>query len=675
MTSTLVPPDQAGYRIAEAFKRGSCCNLLVQEQRAFKDGEWLSLGTIAVPSNPKSDDLNETPANVASFEWTIPDEQSVESDLAALLEVTPEHNDYAKIDRVLNQIATIGFRAGLLHPMFDPDAIEEMVAGRATSVVADTSGVLQGALDFVVRYLYPAARVKIPAIAHMELANLTDRFLTIRRNNERKARRGGSNRLRTNELIEHLTSQGGQRVLLRLELQADAEVERTYLLGDPLRSAFQPDRDSTMSDLNLSVPIRAYADRLILEAARHHQAQSQPGHAVRLLTGDHGLGKMAMAEGIRPLYFKAVTSRDFFGLRLSSHTYHPFNGDVQGVTLTQVLWELATAFGAARLQWEDGRHVTISTMDHGAAWSPFQSLDDLLWFSSADAADDGASPQLRTSSAVSSRTRTAGDTPSATSRLGAPPQRMNVDRLLRLICTLADNQVLDFTQAVSTLGVRHNRGAGEYRRFLVSAGLMDVEGGRWVAGPSLPTLAAELRNQNAAAFREALLLAPSFTAFHARVTRSAPGSAISLTDLSRGAVTYRKLGEMALICASVGRALYATPAKPAAGAFARIAVRRFKELDTGDGLVSTGRWLEALIRRDGIHPEVARQALQQASDAGLLRRSTEGSTTQTAHDDHVVHVLRIDSDGMPIAMPVRLYRGDYLIPGKASVSLRIEEWP
>ena len=67
--------------------------------------------------------------------------------------------------------------------------------------------------------------------------------------------------------------------------------------------------------------------------------------------------------------------------------------------------------------------------------------------------------------------------------------------------------------------------------------------------------------------------------------------------------------------------------------------------------------------------------MQQASEAGLLRRSTEGSTTQTAHDDHVVHVLRTDSDEMPIAMPVRLYRGDYLIPGKASVSLRIEGRP
>ena len=674
MTPTLVTPDQAAQRIAAAFKRKSCCNLLVQEQRAFKDGEWLPLGAISVPSNPKSDDGNGPPPNVDSYEWTIPDEQSVESALAALLEVAQEHSDYAKIDRALNQTATTAFRAGLLHPMFDPDAIEEMAAARATSVVVDTSGVLQGALDFVVRYLYPATRVKIPAIAHMEIANFADRFLAIRRSNERRARRGGGKLLHADELIEHLRSQGGQRVLLRLELQADAEVERTYLLGDPLRSAFQPDRDSAVSDLNLSVPIRAYADRLILEAARHHQAQSQPGHAVRLLTSDHGLGKMAMAEGIRPLYFKAVTSRGFFGARLSSHTFHPFNGDVQSVTLTRVLWELATGFGAARLQWEDRSHVTISTMNHDAPWSPFQSLDDLLWFSSTDAAD-GASPPLRPVTAASSSTRTADDTSSATAGIGAPLQRMNVNSLLRLICTLADNGALDLLRAVSALGVRHNRGAGDYRRFLVSAGLIGTEGGRWVAKPSLQVLADQLRNEDAAAFRAALLLAPSFASFHARVTQTEPGRAIGLAGLARGAATYRRLGEMALICASVGRELYATPTTPAPGPFARIAVRRFKELDRGDGLVSAGRWMEALIRRDGIHPEVARQALEHASDIGLLRRSTEGSTTQTAHDDHVVHVLRTDSDGMPVSLPVRLYRGDYLIPGKASVSLRIEERP
>ena len=119
-------------------------------------------------------------------------------------------------------------------------AIEQMPFRRSTTVVADTSGVLQGALDFVARYLHPAARVKVPAIAQMEIANQADRFLRIRRARKAKGH--------VRELMEHLTSQGGQRALLRLELHSDTEVERTYLLGDPLRSAFGKDSDPDLRD-------------------------------------------------------------------------------------------------------------------------------------------------------------------------------------------------------------------------------------------------------------------------------------------------------------------------------------------------------------------------------------------------------------------------------------------
>lgn len=661
----LVSQDQAAYRIADAFKRGPCCQVCVQEQRAFKDNEWLPLGTISLPSSQIDDEGDAATAGVAAFTWNVANADSVKSDLAKLLDVSQDQarQDHSKIASTLNQIATIGVRAGLIHPAFDPAAIEEMPRRGATTVVSDTSGVLQGALDFVVRYLYPATRVKVPAIAQMELVNFTDRFLKIRRRNR--------DTLRTDELIEHLKSQGGQRALLRLELQADAEIERTYLLGDPLRSAFQPDKDSALSSLNISVPVAAYADRLILEAARHHQAQSPTGHAVRLLTSDQGLARMALAEGVMPLYFTAVTSPDFFGARLSSHIFHPFNGDVQSVSLTQVLWELATAFGAARLQWEDCSQVTITAMSDEVSWSLFQSLDDLLWFSEADSSDE-ASSAVRATSATNQGTGKSEDVSPAAVGIGVSFQRMNVNHLFRLVCALADNQVLDSAQAGELIGVR-SKTADEYRRFLVSAGLIETEGDRWVATPSVRDLSAALRNQDAAAFRDALMRAPSFAAFHDLIAQSVPGRIIDVSNLSRSAATYRTLGEMALTCAAVGRDLFATPAKPAPGVFAQIALQRFMELDRGEGLVATGRWLEKLIQHDGIHPEVSRDTLEQASDAGLLRLITEGSTTQTAFDNHVVHVLRTDSNGIPVAAPVRLYRGDYLIPGKASVSLRIEK--
>ena len=685
MNAVLVSPDQAASRIAEAFRREPRCRVQVQEQRAFKDDGWLCLGTVSLPPNAPDNEDEQRDATLASaaFEWRLPGVDTVESELASLLEVKQEDNDYSKIARALDQIASIAVRAGLLHPVFDPAAIEEMPFRRATTVVADTSGVLQGALDFVVRHLHPAARVKIPAIVQMEFVNFTDRFFSIRRSNEAKAHRNrdgknGSKLLRANELIEHLKSQGGQRTLLRLELQSDAEIERTYLLGDPLRSAFQRDSDNALRDLNISVSVPAYADRLILEAARHHQAQSEPGHAVRLLTSDQGLARMALAEGMTPLYFTAVKYTDFFGARLTGQTFNPFTGDIHGIPLMQVLWELATAFGATRLRWEDGGAITVSALSDDMSWSPFHSVDDLLWFSEEEASNGTASTSRTDAPTAGSSAETAGKEASKVAGRAARNtsfQRMSVDNLFRLICGLDDNQVLDAEQVAALLQMRNVRKVDEYRRFLLSADLVEIDDDRWMATSLVRPLSAELRNENAAALRDALLKAPSFAAFDAHIAQSEIGHPIDMSGLSRSATTYRMLGELTLICASVARKVYTTPTHPAPDSFAQIALRRFRDLDNGDGLVAAGRWLESLIQHDGIHPEVARRSLEQANEEGLLRRSTEGSTMQTGFDNHVVHVLRVNNGGMPVAKLVHLYRGDYLIPGKASVSLRIEEQP
>lgn len=135
-----------------------------------------------------------------------------------------------------------------------------------------------------------------------------------------------------------------------------------------------------MRDLNLNSPIRSYADRLILEAARHHQAQSGPAHAVRLLTGDQGLARMALIEGVRPLYFNATSASDVFGRLLSGRTFHPFSGYVvRPVPLTALLWELATAFGSARLARDDEGFFEVSALGEHFSWAPYHAEQDLLW--------------------------------------------------------------------------------------------------------------------------------------------------------------------------------------------------------------------------------------------------------------------------------------------------------
>ena len=171
-----------------------------------------------------------------------------------------------------------------------------------------------------------------------------------------------------------------------------------------------------------------------------------------------------------------------------------------------------------------------------------------------------------------------------------------------------------------------------------------------------------------------LLEVPSVAAFANRIGHLARGEPLDVNELGRGSTTYRVLGEVTLICAAIpGSGIYATPNTPEPNEFSRIALRRFSYLDReGSGLVATGEWLEALIQHEGIHPEIARSQLDAASEAGLLRRSTEGSTTQLRFGDRVIHVLRTESR-LPVVKRESLYRGDYLIPGKASVSLRIED--
>jgi len=220
-TPTLLSPSQAEPQVAEMFKSEEGCALSVSEERAFK-GEWLPLGTVSIASAGLDDSALTRLVQRGAFKWRLP---NLDESIATASKLLDAKDDDGRVRKAMNEVASIAARVGLIHPRFDPMAIEQMPFRRSTTIVADTSGVLQGALDFVARYLHPAARVKVPAIAQMEISNQANRFLRIRR-----ARRAKGP---VRELTEHLTSQGGQRALLRLELHSDTEVERTYLLGGP----------------------------------------------------------------------------------------------------------------------------------------------------------------------------------------------------------------------------------------------------------------------------------------------------------------------------------------------------------------------------------------------------------------------------------------------------------
>ena len=661
----LLSPSQAGPHVANVLEANGECALAVCEARAFR-ARWLDIGTISLVAGELGDTKPEKLVHHGAYEWQLPKLDSAVAATSDLLDLREDKDARPRTLKALDELASIAARVGCIHPQFDPVALEQMPFRRSTTVVVDTSGILQGALDFIARFLHPAARVKIPAIAQMEVANQADSFLQMRRSRNPKPRH------RVRELLEHLKSQGAQRALLRVELHADTEVERTYLLGDPLRSAFEKDSDREVKDLDIRSPIRSYADRLILEAARHHQAQSGPAHVVRLLTGDQGLARMALTEGIRPLYFTATKADDVFGRRLAGQTFDPFSGHIREIPLTALVWELATSFGSARLK--SGSAVfQVSAIGESLSWAPDHAEQDLLWCSHQASSKPSVAPEP-TEKAPRGRTPDARKRPVVEPRIHPVASRgtffrFNVDRLFRLVCKLDDVVDVPVAEVEEVVGAS----ASEYRRFLESGGFIESSPTTWTAHRAIASLSAALRNQRIDEMRGLFLQIPSFAGFADRLGALSVGEPLDANELGRGATGYRVLGEVTLLCAGIlQQGIYSTPNVPELGEFAHIAASRFQKLDRDyDGLVATGEWLEALIREDGIHPEVAKSLLDTASEEGLLRRSTEGSTPQLRFNDRFVHVLRTDA-GLPRVERALLYRGDYLIPGKASVSLRIE---
>jgi hypothetical protein len=707
---SLATPRQAEADLARFFLNAAPARIMVSEEVAFKAGGWLDLGELSlhVAMREKAELLGGL--RQGSFEWHVPTIEAVKAALIDLFGFATYKDVQRKtaeerLPALFNNMAAIAVRTGLARPRFDANALAEMPFRHPTTIVADTSGILQGAMGFIADHLHPMARLKIPAVLHMEVINQADRFLKTRRS---KGARGEI------MLGEHLLSQTGQRTLLRLELREDTEVERNLLISDPLRSAFKEDRDPDLRDLNLSVPLRSYVDRMILETALQHQSYASPGHTVRLLTADQGLAKMALAEGIKPLFFKATSADQFFGRTLSGSLLHPFTGKLIGHSLTSVLWELATAFGRVKLHRPaTGEMFEVVAIDRNLGWSSFHSDGDLLWIrhdalpswpATAEAANgltlemieepDPAVPNEtnKPTAVVPAKESARGRPPRArpakakpaasagrksrlgpTNKAGEAFYRLKPNDLVTLTDRLSIAQRLSLEQVMETLATKHPTSVSEYRRFFESAQLITSEGNDWLATDALVDLAAAQRELDLTRMSSILESAPSYRVFSSLIEAAPKSTPLELPMPARVQPTYQALGELTgLVAAIPGEGLYRTTTRPSLSEFAAIALQRYFDLDPEDGWVSTGEWLEALVREDAIHPTIARDALQEADAAGLLIRSTEGSTTDTRHDDHSLRVLRV-KDGKPIVETVHLYRGDFLIPSKGSSSLRLQE--
>ncbi|MGC1304387.1 MAG: hypothetical protein WA840_18630 [Caulobacteraceae bacterium] len=685
MSFRLASPLDATADIARLFLGHAEAVIAVKEDKCFgPDGYW-TLGNVTLDSDGLTVDALAGSIRRGAFEWTIRPYDEALAELKTLLKIgePPEKNKdpyertIARLDRIMDSAATSGVRTGLIHPIFDSRSVENMPFRQGTTVIADTSGVLQGGLSFVSTFLHPAARIKIPAVVHMEVVNQADNFLK-----RRRAPKTNTSAL----LLDHMVSQAGQRALLRLELSPETEVERSLLVGDPLRNAFQRDTDNEWIDLQLSVPLRSYCDRLILEAARQHQSQTNPGHRLTLLTSDQGFARMALAEGIAPLYFRAVDGHSFFGQTLTGTKFHPLRGRLHQVGLQEVLWELATAFGAVKIATLDGsRTVEIAAFGEDLTWSPVHSHNDLLWIRDTGLPSEPATTQPSLPGPM--KLAALPDAPTAkvpksvkraVTKFELEPKpaqpafyRFNVERMFNLVLKLVEEGELTDARAQSISEAKDDRGFSEFRRFLLTGKLAVHTNGLLQPTEAGIALAASVRDVDPDRFSVDLRNVPSVCSFFDHLEAAAISQPITLELPPRADTTYKALGEVSLLGTPIpGEGYYPTPARPTLSEFTTMAVERFKELESGDGWVSVGAWLEALVKRDGMHPERSRRYLDEAQASGMVNRSTEGSTTDTRHDQHAIKVLRRAPSGVRIDI-VHLYRGDFLIPNKSSSSLRI----
>jgi hypothetical protein len=173
--------------------------------------------------------------------------------------------------------------------------------------------------------------------------------------------------------------------------------------------------------------------------------------------------------------------------------------------------------------------------------------------------------------------------------------------------------------------------------------------------------------------RELLCGVPSFAEFIVHLKVGYLLTSKDISTVSHSAFpTYCALADIS--CAGLlvaGKEICATYFYPDLKAFSDIALESYKKLAKGEKYILTGLWLETLAKEYGIHPLTARDRLNEAQQAGLLERYTEGSTPETQFEKHTMHFLTKDNS-VPVVRKIKLYHGDFVMPTRASVSIRIE---
>ena len=665
-------------------------HLQVREDKCFQNN-WVTVGRIQLFPDPPMASAQETVTDIQRiiealrlgfFEWSIPSQSDLAGEIESVLP-TPRKGVTAsqrkKIVEATKTVVHIAMRCGLAHPVFDALMLGRMQLRRPLSIVVDTNAVLQGGLDFFARHVTTRARIKVPALVHMEILNFCERYFSQRRKES----------YTSHMLLDHLNGQGGQRVLLRLETDQGVEFERPRLGADPLRGVVAPDSDAEDKNLGLQQVQRSFADRLILETAVQHRDQVGPEHPVMLLTSDQGLARMALAESIQPIFFDSNAVSQLFGERLSGIGFVPFsvNGPkFHGIGLVDVLWEFASTFGASRLTIDaDKAAFEVLALGEEVAWQPYHSYEDLLWtredMPTRVGPDEGKeahnqAPRVIARKAEEDQGRRTdivaeGRPKSSSTRAGT--YSFSLNSMLRLLGVLHESREISDDAAMSVAKVRSVSSYGEYYNFLVAGGFAIRENGVLRKSERLDELFMALREGDHPKIAEFLGGIVSFKAF---LDKLLVGTALEQKESELRNDSFRSYSNLAEICCLgvrfVDRGIFGTPNNPRPAEFVAPALEAYEAVRGGESFALTGAWLEKLAIQYGIHPVRARQRLAEGHQGGYVRRFFEGSTPDTRFENRTMQILEVDR-GQPIVRTIKLYHGDFLMPGRASVGVKLSK--
>jgi hypothetical protein len=674
MSPVLESQTETINRLKSLFQSQRTMQFEVREDRCFAPGKWLTVGEISLA--PDLVDLlaySESPIVnqilFGQYTWNV---LSSDDSGQAIREAIGDDIDKDKQGRgqhiITEALEDIARRLCLVLPSFDADSISQFPLRHPTTLVLDTSAVLQGGLDFACKFLYPTARLKVPAVVPLELLNMANVYFALRHQSTLSFAR----KLRC--LREHCKSQGGQRALLRLEWHSDAEVERPIQGSDPLRVIFRADQESEFKDLNLSNVERSFADRLVFESAREHQGRINPDHPVWILTSDQGLARMTLAEGMNALYFTARCPGGVWGRRLTGTLFRPFDGGLYFVPLTKLIWEMATTFGAARLREpKTSQSVTVEAIGENLSWAPYHTKQDLLWCSCNER--EGRSKKVESTPEPKKKRRPAKARMMRVDSLPVSSNSISVPRLIRFVGRLSEAGKMTEEESLTALGLEGLGSLKEYRAFLRSGGFITDADNVVAKTDALDELWGNLRVEDFAGVRTSLFRIPSFESFIQTVaqTEKTPQWTLKLTMRPKTIPAYQSLAEIsALLVLVPERGASFTPLMPDQNTFVRAALDTYQELAIADPWVLTGEWLQELAWRHHIHPVITRKLLEQAFEAGRIGRYFEGSTPDRRFEDHTLDALE-SSNGFPTVRHYRLYHGDFLLGGRASVRLRLED--